>query len=463
MLNYKRIYILILNIAVNLMSVLAGVGYAWSSPCIPKLTGKVDPDSNPLPQSASVEQISWITSLHCLGAICGPLLTGIVAAKFGKKKTLLLFSIPQMISNILLIFANSVTLFYIARFLMGIGTGCVFSIVPMYVAEITETTHRGRTSMLMPLMITVTQDFVFVIGSYVTIATLAMISLVPSILFLIIFGIFIPESPYYFIKKNDLKEAHTTLVKLRENDDVNDELEDIVKSVNDSESQFSFGAFLKAKTVQKSFFISFCLMFFQQFNGINAIFAYQQSILDESNSPLPADKAVMIVALVSLVAIFLVSKLVDSFGRRILLISSYTGQLLSLLSLGLYFHLQNKNVNIDFLFWLPVTNIIGYMMSFKLGAGPISWTIAGEIFPSNYKFILNPLIAFIMNIMSFLVTFVFPRFWAKFSLEVSFWVFSVVVACALPFVIFMVPETKGKSFIEIQRKLEGITGPNFIK
>lgn len=439
-----------------MMSMIAGIGYAWSSPCIPKLRGQVDPESNPLPQPATIEEISWITSLHCLGAITGPIFTGIIAAKLGKKKTLLLFSIPQITSNLILIFANNVSLFYVARFLMGIGTGCVFSLIPIYVAEISEDTHRGRTSMFLPLMITLTQDFIFIIGPFVTIQILAMISLIPSIIFLVVFGVFVPESPYYFVKKNKLLKAQITLIKTRQTDEVFDELQDIIKFVNESDDKFSLKALIGSKVACKSFFLAFGLMFFQQFNGVNALNSYQQSIFAASKS-LPADKSVMIVASVQLFAIYLVAKLVDNWGRKNLLITSYIGQLLSLLCLGTYFHLQTKGIDISCVFWLPLTSVIIYSMSFKLGAGPVSWTITSEIFPPNYKFILSPLIAFSMTFMSFLVTFVFPRFWAKFSLELTFWIFSGVVACAIPFVIFLVPETKGKTFYEIQRKLEGVT------
>ncbi|XP_072384171.1 facilitated trehalose transporter Tret1-like [Diabrotica undecimpunctata] len=436
--------------SVNLMSMLAGIGYAWSSPCIPKLAGQVDPEFNPLPKPATIKEISWITALHCMGAIFGPLLTGCIAYKIGKKKTLLLFAIPQMVSHMILIFANKVIHFYIARFLLGMGTGCVFSLVPVYVAEMSVATHRGRTSMFLPLMLTLTQDLMFLIGPYVTIRTLALWSLLPSILFFLSFGIFMPESPYDCVKQNKISKAQHSLMLSRQTSNVQDELQNIINSIDEDKKSGKINELCKSRAVGKSFLIAFMLMFFQQFNGSNAIFAYQQTIFYASESTIPADKSVMLVGAFQIVVQLFVSKLVDSWGRKNLLIVSYFCQLISLVSLGIYFYLQKQNINIEFLFWLPITSVMLFMLSFKLGAGPVSWIIAGEIFPTNFKFVLSPLIAFCMTVMSFLVTFVFPKFSVYIGYEYSFWIFAIVVATAIPYIYLMVPETSGKSLKEIE-------------
>ncbi|XP_056632046.1 facilitated trehalose transporter Tret1-like [Diorhabda sublineata] len=437
--------------SVNMMTILAGIGYAWSSPCISKLTDKVGSEFNPLPKPATLSEITWITSLHCLGAISGPLFTGIIANKLGKKKTIILFALPQIISNIILIFANNVTHFYVARFLLGIGTGCVFSLIPVYVAEMSHPKYRGRTSMFLSLTITCTQDFVFIVGPYVTIRTLAIISLVPSVIFFPTFSLLMPESPYDYVRQDNISKAHQALIKVAQHSNVDDELNSIIKSVSSKNGKFKLSDALFSRSVQKSFLIGFGLMFFQQFNGTNALNSYQQSILSATKSSIPADKSVMIVGAAQLLVLFFVSKLVDGWGRKKLLLVSYIGQFISLVSFGIYFHLQNLNMDISFLFWLPLTSILLFMFSFKIGAGPVSWIIVGEIFPTEYKFFLSPLIAFCMTFMSFLVTFIFPKFSHIFGFEYSFWFFSVVVACAIPFVFFIVPETKGQTLEEIQK------------
>ncbi|CAG9856937.1 unnamed protein product [Phyllotreta striolata] len=342
-------------ISVNFMAILAGVGFSWSSPCVPKLSGQTHPAHNPLDHPATIQQIAWITSLHNLGCIVAPLLCGPLTARLGKKRTLLVFAAPQLISNLILMVAKEVPHFYIARFLMGVGTGGATTLIQVYVVEVVPSSHRGRACSFTNWMVTLAQDFVFVLGPYVTIKTLAMVSLVPSITFFVVFGLFVPESPYYFASRRELKEAEAILVKTRRTDNVNEELEKIVRYLNEEKSvKFSLGAMVGSKGVRKSFALAVALIMFQQFAGVNCVFAYQQSILAESESSLPADKSVMVVALMQIIPMILITKLVDTWGRRKLMMLSYAGELVALVMFGGYFFLKSQGVDVSSVFWLPV-------------------------------------------------------------------------------------------------------------
>ncbi len=68
---------------------------SWSSSSILILTSLDTPLNNGVPMSDS--QISWITSLLGLGGLTGTILTGAVADIFGRKKTLLALTLPQLV------------------------------------------------------------------------------------------------------------------------------------------------------------------------------------------------------------------------------------------------------------------------------------------------------------------------------------------------------------------------------
>ncbi|KAJ8950725.1 hypothetical protein NQ314_007787 [Rhamnusium bicolor] len=432
---------------------VCGIGYAWTSPSIPKLNGNVDPQNNPLSRPTTILEDSWITALQNLGAAFSPLFIGIAANKYGRKKTLIVFSLPMMVSNIILIFANSVSHFYVARFLVGIGTGCVFSVVPLYVAEISQVTNRGFTSMFLGLMITSQQLFVYVIGPYTTISTLAKISLIPSVLFLLTFGFFIPESPYYFVMIGNQVEAEKSLAKLRQKSksDVLKELTDIIKSVEQSKTEkSSLKDLIKSKVVTKCLLTAVGLMFFQQFTGILAIVPYLQTIFDATNSSIPADVSVMMVGLVQFITTAITSRIVDKVDRKILLIASNSGILFSLICLGTYFYLQTNQFNVDAIFWLPIASIILYIICFNFGIGPIPWTIVGEIFPPNLKTHLNGIVTFLNIIFGFLIAMFFPTLSLVLGMALSIWIFAAFTAVSILFIVYFLPETRGRSFLEIQ-------------
>lgn len=436
----------------NLLSFLCGAGFVWTSPFVPKLNGDVDPDSNPLPSPTTPLEDSLITSLHLFGAISSSLITGTIAHKFGKKRTLLIFSVFPTVSNILIASANNVLQFYIARFLLGLGTGCVFSLIPIYVAEISDTKTRSTTSVIIALMNTFSQLLVFIFGPYMTIKNFALISLIPSMLFILTFGLFAPESPHHFILHNQKLEARRSLEKLRGKGYVDKYIMEISSEVEETTRAVSFSTVVSSR-VKKALIITLGLLFFQQFSGILPIQCYLQTIFASADGFISADKSAMLAGAVSFVVTMIFTKVIDLFGRKTLLTVSYMGMLVSLFLLALFFQLQKTAYELNSISWLPTVSVLTFLIFFSIGAGPLPWTLIGEIFPANLKAYLSSVAAFFMFLLSSILTLTFPMVSNLFGMAAFFWAFTFFVAIAIVFIIYVVPETKGKTFQEIQSML----------
>ncbi|CAH1972686.1 unnamed protein product [Acanthoscelides obtectus] len=437
------------------MSMVGGMGYGWPSPFIPKLNGAIDPDMNPLPQPTTIMEDAWITSLHTLGSIFGPLFSGVLADKFGRKIVLIIFSLPMVAANIVFIFANSVTLFYIARFLLGIGNGVSISLIPAYVSEISETQNRGTTSLFMPLMICAIQNLLYFVGPYVTVRMMAMISLIPSCLFLVHFGFCVPESPYYYVLKDKTEEAEECLKNLRKTTDVKKELVDIIRNVEETRTKLSCKEIFFSRVLRKCFVITIGLMFFQQFSGILAIVSYSQTIFDSAGSSLPGYVCVMIIGVVQTLTVVITICIVDKINRKTLMIFSYAGMLVSLTTLGIYFYLLNLGYNATSFSWCPIASIMVYICCFNIAPGGLSWTILGEIFPPNVKSTLSSFAAVFVVTLAFSVSFIFPHLSKLLGMAWSMWTFAIFLSFGLGFLVFVLPETRKKTFSEIQSVLRG--------
>lgn len=77
----------------------------------------------------------------------------------------------------------------------------------------------------------------------------------------------------------------------------------------------------------------------------------------------------------------------------------------------------------------------------------------GEMFPNNIKSLASTLTASFCWILSFIVTRSFNEIVETFGNDYTFWLFGLFCALAIPFVYFIMPETKGKTLMEIQRLL----------
>jgi MFS family permease len=167
----------------NLASIIGGAAYSWTSPVLPKLNNVDNMVDNPFGRPITPFEESWITSIISVGAAIGPLLAATVMDRIGRKKTMLMIAIPMIVSHLILAFTTSINLYYFSRFFLGIGAGCVYSVVPTYVGEIAENSNRGAFGCMMGLVCTAGTLFCYIIGPFVTIKTFCLILVVPPVVF----------------------------------------------------------------------------------------------------------------------------------------------------------------------------------------------------------------------------------------------------------------------------------------
>lgn len=434
-------------------SFASGIAIGWSSPVILRLNGKVDPGNNPLPDEIGPVEEAWIAALLPLGAIFGPFIFGYAADRVGRKKALLLCNVPIFIAFLIQAFANSVHYFYLARTLCGVGTGSVFAIVPMYMGEIADKNNKGALGCFLPVFSSAGIVFSYCVGPYLTIKWFSLICSLPSVLFLIIVFVYVPESPHYYLSKSLDVKAACSLAMFRNQslELVQEELQDIKEYVEDSFlHKGRFKDIFKFKGLRKGFIINIGLMVIQQFSGISVLLSYMQSIFVATGSGIRSDVSSIVISTVLLLASALTPLVVDRLGRRPILLFSAIGTSISQGVIGIYFFMTKNNYDVGAVWWLPLFSLIMYMVTFNLGFGPLPWVILGEIFPPNMKSVASSIITASSSFLAFLTAMVFPYFIIHLGIAVSFWMFSICCLAGGIFVYFFVLETKGKSLNEIQ-------------
>lgn len=425
---------------------------------MPKLNGLKDPNDNPLPLPATTDESSLITSLLGLGTIFGSILSGFPSERIGRKKTLLVFAIPMFTAHVMLIFANSLVIIYTARFFCGLGAGCVFAVVPNYITEISEDKNRGIMGCTMGIALATGTMSNYIIGPFVSMSILSCFHLVPIVLFIVLFGWFVPETPYYFASYNDKNNLETCLMKFRNQSstDVQKELVYIIQTVEDSQAaQGSLKDLFKLRYLRRGLIISCMLMVVQQFSGITAVLGYMQTIFEATGSSISPEYSSMFVGITQVIVQLFVCNLIEKLGRRILLMFSTVGSFISLVTLGVYFYLNNNGYDTSSIFWLPIASLMIYIVAYNAGLASLPWTIMGELFPSNVKSLASTFTSCVCLTISFIIAQIFSSIVVVFGMAGTFWMFSGFCIAGFFFTMFVVPETKGKSSQEIQAILEG--------
>nr|CAH7743813.1 unnamed protein product [Callosobruchus chinensis] len=445
-------YVFVVAAVGNLLALTGDTSLTWSSPVLPKLYSN-DTTVNPLGEPITADEESWIGSMQYIGAMCGILPFSLLADKIGRKPVLLFLAVPHILSFVIFALAKNINWYYAGRFLGGVSLSSVYIVLPMYVAEISEDSYRGTLLVTYSTFASFGDLLPYIVGPYISMFWFNVILSVFPLVFFILFAYLAPESPYFYVGKNDF-EAKKCLSTLRQHAkltyDVDDEIEEIKCEINKNQKG-DFWNTIKRKYVVKGFIVALGLSSLQQLSGLAAILAYTQNIFDDAGSNFSPEISSIIVGTVLFLASFGGPLIVDKRGRKFLLVCSSIGIITSESVLGVYFYLKERTtVSIENISWLPVLCLMVYVITFNIGYGPLPYTITSEILPSNVKFHLATITGFSGWLMSFLVTKFFGALNEALGTCGTFWLFSGICVFGLLFIIIVVPETKGKSFQEIQ-------------
>ncbi|XP_072751305.1 facilitated trehalose transporter Tret1 [Anoplolepis gracilipes] len=446
----KKLWQYLASISAALMAVGVGNALAWTSPVLPQL---YEPDSWLV---ITKEQGSWVSSLLALGAMLGAVLSGPMADKFGRKKSLLLLTAPFLLSWVIIIFSSELWPIYVARFIVGVGVGAACVLVPTYISEIAETSTRGTLGAMFQLFLTVGILLAFVLGAVVSYTAFAIICALIVIGFFASF-VWMPESPVWLVNKKRKPEAASAMTVFR--GDSYDPSEELAQMQREAEQaalrKSSIFDLIRTRAAKKALLASLGAMFFQQMSGINAVIFYTVTIFQASGSSMSPELASIVVAIVQTVMSGVAAIIVDRAGRKPLLIFSSSVMTVSLVALGLYFNIKASGNDVGNLGWLPLTSLTLFMISFSIGMGPIPWMLMGELFPAETKAVASGIAVMLNWFLVFLVTKTFPAMNDELGADATFWIFASIMVAATGFTYFIIPETKGKTSQEIQEELRG--------
>lgn len=390
-----------------------------------------------------------------LGAVVGPVPYSLLSDKIGKKMILQILAVSHIIAYIILAFAKTIYLYYAARVIAGAAVAGIFNLIPVYVGEVSENKNRGMLSTVYNVVIATGILFAYAVGPYVSIVTFNLIAVVPPSAFLILSIFLIPESPYYLVSKGLFDSALVVVKKLRNASSIEKEIEVIKEEVMRNSKGNALDLF-RSKSSRKAFAIVNCVMLFQQLSGITIILSYTQTIFEATGSSLPAEVNSIIDGVIQLAGSFITPVFIDRWGRKMLLIISAIGMCLSEILLGSYFYLQdNSNVSVASISWLPTVSLVSYVIMFNFGFSMIPWALIGEVFNVRVKAIASSLTTSICYGFSFVLLFFFGSIRNSIGMGMLFLIMAAVCFLAAIFSYTCVPETKGKSFQEIQDQLDG--------
>ncbi|CAF4848849.1 unnamed protein product [Pieris macdunnoughi] len=445
-----------LTIAASLAFLIIGLVRGYSSSALPSIESH-DPG---LMQSS--EQKSWIGSITPLGSFLGSLLSGPLMHHAGRRRTLQLTAPLWGAGWLILGFAPNFPIVLLGRIMSGLGIGLVLAPTQVYVSECCDPEIRGRLGSLPTLSMSLGILISYIAGSWLYWRYLAFLSATfCAALFVVL--IRLPESPVWLETQGLDNEYAMKWLHLSKHAvaAVNGETQEPVKSISGNslkpveeppKSLFTREVFF-SPSVTKPLIIGFALLFLQQFSGIDTIIYFTVEIFQNAGSTLNPMTATIIVGAVQLFSNGISTMLVDRAGRRPLLLLSSITMCVSMVSMGAAFYFEFEKAS--WLGYLPIMSLVVFMLGFSLGFGGLPFLLLGELFPKHYRSQLSAMASAVNLSSMFVVLKSYHPLEHIITSAGTFWMYAAFSGLAFFFVVFFVPETKGKSLAEIEQHFRG--------
>ena len=389
-----------------------------------------------------------VVSMALWGTVVGAIFGGIPNDKFGRKKTLIFIGVLYFISAIGSALANGPIVFSFFRFIGGIGIGISTIAVPTYITEISPAKDRGRLvglyqfNLVFGMLIAFLSNYNFISFGEESWRYMMGIEAIPA-LFYLIFSFYIPFSPRWLISKGKINEATNILCQINAKDQTKIIIQEIESDLNDSKSNES----IFNKKYRFVLILAFCIAFFNQFSGINAILYYAPRIFEETGLD---DNAALfnsvIIGIINLIFTYIGISLIDKIGRKKLMLIGSFGYIFSLLMMAL--NIKDNLIGINTSIF-----IFSFIASHAIGQGTVIWVFISEIFPNKLRSNGQAFGSSVHWILAAIIPALIPYLFNTIGSEIVFLGFAIMMIFQLLFVIFIMPETKGISIESLFKKI----------
>ena len=199
----------------------------------------------------------------------------------------------------------------------------------------------------------------------------------------------------------------------------------------------------------KPILLAFLIAFFNQVSGINAINYYAPRIFQMifgEGSELAALAGTIGVGVVNLTFTMLAVLFIDKFGRLALIIGGASLMIVMHAIVAWQLSLPPPNAVI------AVSGILGFIAFFAISPGAVIWVYISEVFPNVVRAKGQALGCFTHWFMCTVISWAFPVVAEKAGTW-AFGFFAFMMLVQLLWAIFFMPETKGGTIEDIEKRL----------
>ncbi|KAF2432270.1 MFS monosaccharide transporter-like protein [Tothia fuscella] len=337
-------------------------------------------------------EIGTMVAILEVGAFISSISVGKLGDVLGRRRTILYGSLIFIVGGTLQSFANGMPMMMLGRFVAGLGVGALSTIVPVYQSEISPPHNRGKLACIefsgnvFGYAASVWVDYACSLIPNDLAWRIPLIMQVVMGMLLCIGSFLILESPRWLLDHDHDEEGIVVIANLYGKGDIHnpkarEEYREIKMNVllQRQEGERSYSDMFKR--YYKRVFIAMSAQALAQLNGINVISYYAPLVFEQAGWV--GRSAILMTGINSIT--YLMSTIppwyiVDTWGRRLILLSGAVAMIISLSGISYFIFIDIRATPT-----MVVIFVMIYNAAFGYSWGPIPWLYPPEILPLSIR------------------------------------------------------------------------------
>ncbi|XP_065217500.1 facilitated trehalose transporter Tret1-like isoform X2 [Planococcus citri] len=405
---------------------------------------------------ANEDETSWLASLTEFGRTFGPLFSLVLLDILGRKILLQFSSLIFFVIWLAILFTRSITILCVTFFVFGLGIGICNATSAVYIGENCSPTLRGIFCSISTTGFYLGVLVQFIIAGLLSYHALAVVNLIMAFACLVS-SLLCVESAQFLMLKGRFQKAEKNMMWLKGTDNKDDIISEfeIIKANIASEKlkKTSYRELFTSRANYKSLIIVLILNMGHASTGNAALFTYI-SILFPANEFFTSYQVTVYFGISQMAFCFVSSLIIEKFSRRTLTLFSFAMFLLCHSSAAYFLYDSAKNVSsASYGVWMIFISVCTFSgVSAVLDS--VVHMLRGELFPQSIKPIGSGLSISAHSFMEFLTLKIFLVIKSHYGTYANFLGYAMISLALFWFSYFYLPETRGKTLIEIQKSLE---------
>ena len=326
----------------------------------------------------------------------------------------------------------------------------------IYIGENCSPEYRGTFNGIVVAFFYAAEIIVFLLPMYLSYESVALVYAGCGFVSLLIMTMLV-EPAQYLIMKGQMEKAKKNYDWLRDMQDPSTakEFETVVKNIEEEKSRrFSVLTLYRSKEVYKSLRIILIITFLSMLTGFSAVNSFVTKALEETAGQY-ADQLTVLFGVLQFISVCASSVIMDRFNRRTLMLMS-CAFIISTHAVTATLYYVQPLYPVPYFDLILFSMLTVYSCVFGMFIFPLTAALRGELLPQSLKAIGSGSALFVSSVGGFVNARTFLPVQEACGNGTNFLIYFLVGVLMFVYVYYDLPETKGKTLVQIQNELKGI-------